>query len=107
MKQRGFSLYDIEQFLRDAGAERINERALMSFEKELEETVNELLGEATVYANYAGRKRLIKHADISLIAAGQHSANSKAVRLSSRSNKFRKKNLSLSQQRAGAIQTMR
>lgn len=107
MKQRGFSLYDIEQFLRDAGAERINERALMSFEKELEETVNELLGEATVYANYAGRKRLIKHADISLIAADRHSANSRVLQPNRRRSRYRKKSIALSQQHATAIQRMR
>jgi len=64
---REFSLYDIEQFLREAGAERVNERAVLSLEKELEDTVKELLAEASVYANYAGRKRLIKRSDIVLL----------------------------------------
>ena len=69
-KQRGFSLYDIEQFIREAGAEKINEKAVVSLEKELEDTVNELINEASMYANYAGRKRLIKLSDIEL-ANGQ------------------------------------
>jgi histone H3/H4 len=64
---REFSLYDIEQFLREAGAEKVNERAVLSLEKELEDTVKELLAEASVYANYAGRKRLIKRSDIVLL----------------------------------------
>lgn len=66
MKRREFSLYDIEQFLRDAGAERVNEKAIISLEKELEDTVKELVDEASVYADYAGRSRLINVADIEL-----------------------------------------
>lgn len=73
VKQRGFSLYDIEQFIREAGAEKINEKAVVSLEKELEDTVNELVNEASMYANYAGRKRLINISDIEL-------ANSKGKR---------------------------
>ena len=66
MVNREFSLYDIEQFLREAGAEKVNERAVISLEKELEDTVKELLAEASVYANYAGRKS-IKRSDIVLL----------------------------------------
>lgn len=66
MKKREFSLYDIEQFLREAGAERVNEKALISLEKELEDTVRELVEDAGLYASYAGRKRLIKSSDIEL-----------------------------------------
>jgi histone H3/H4 len=66
MKKREFSLYDIEQFLREAGAERVNERAVISLEKELEDTVRELVGNASMYASYAGRKRLIKNSDVDL-----------------------------------------
>ncbi|MGI0134119.1 MAG: hypothetical protein ACREBW_04090 [Candidatus Micrarchaeaceae archaeon] len=68
MKRRGFSLYDIEEYLKEAGAERVNEKAVMSLERELQETVDELVEEAAVYANYAGRKRLVKRADIELAA---------------------------------------
>ena len=65
-KRHSFSLYDIEQFLRDAGAERVNEKALLSLERELQDTLDSLINEASVYANYAGRKRLIKSSDIAL-----------------------------------------
>ncbi len=65
--KNSFSFYDIEQFLREAGAQKINEGAVDIFEKELEETVNELIDKAKIYANYAGRKKLIKESDIALI----------------------------------------
>ncbi len=64
---RGFSLYDMEQFFRDAGAPRVNEKAMVSLEKELSDTVKELVEEAQVYANYAGRKRTIKRADLEFV----------------------------------------
>lgn len=70
VKRRGFSLYDIEEYLKEAGAERVNEKAVVSLERELQETVNELVEEAAVYANYAGRKRLIKRSDIRLVVDG-------------------------------------
>ena len=59
-------MYDIEQFLREAGAERINEKAVISLERELQDTVNELVYDASMYANYAGRRKLIKISDIKL-----------------------------------------
>ncbi len=65
-KNRAFSLYDIEEFLKEAGAEKINERAIVSLEKELENTVKEIVNEAQVYANYAGRTKLIKGSDVRL-----------------------------------------
>ena len=65
-KNRAFSLYDIEEFLKEAGAQRINEGAVESLEEELDATVKELINEAQVYANYAGRKRLIKRSDVRL-----------------------------------------
>lgn len=65
-----FSLYDVERFLRDAGAERINEKAVISLERELQDTVNELVDEAAIYANYAGRKRVIDASDIQLANKG-------------------------------------
>ncbi|MGI0100917.1 MAG: hypothetical protein ACREBH_04360 [Candidatus Micrarchaeaceae archaeon] len=68
--KRALSLYDVEQFLRDAGAERINEKAVISLEKELRDTVNELIEEASVYAMYAGRMRLINLSDIELASNG-------------------------------------
>jgi histone H3/H4 len=63
-KERGFSLYDIEQFFRDAGAERVNEKAVVTLEKDLEDMVKELVSEAQIYANYAGRKTLVTRSDI-------------------------------------------
>ena len=65
-KNRAFSLYDIEEFLKEAGAQRINEGAVEALEEELDATVKELINEAQVYANYAGRKRLIKRSDVKL-----------------------------------------
>lgn len=67
MGKHTFSLYDVEQFLKDAGAEKVNERAVLSFEQELENTLNDLLNKAEEYANYAGRKNLIKRGDIKLL----------------------------------------
>jgi len=66
-KKRVFSLYDIEQFLKDAGAERVTEKAAISLERELQDTVNGLVSEATFYANYAGRKRLVNNSDLALV----------------------------------------
>ena len=68
VKQRGFSLYDIEDYLKEAGAEKIKEGAILTFEQELEDTVKNLVGEAKLYADYAGRKSLITHSDINLIS---------------------------------------
>ncbi len=69
-KNRAFSLYDIEEFLKEAGAQRINERAVESLEKELESTVNELINDARLYANYAGRTRTITNSDINMAKNG-------------------------------------
>ncbi len=66
VKKRVFSLYDIEQFLKDAGAAKVTEKAAISLERELQDTVNGLVSEATFYANYAGRKRTINNSDLAL-----------------------------------------
>lgn len=66
VKTRVFSLYDIEEFLKEAGAERINERAVVTLERELENTVKELVSGAQIYANYAGRRTRIEESDIKL-----------------------------------------
>ncbi|MGC8478692.1 MAG: hypothetical protein ACP5NE_02060 [Candidatus Micrarchaeia archaeon] len=68
-KKRCFSLYDIEEYLKEVGAEKVSEKAVVGFEAELEETVKELLGEAEFYANYAGRKKLITNSDLALAAS--------------------------------------
>ncbi len=65
---RGISLYDVEQFFRDAGAERINENAVKKLKTALEETAREILESALVYANYAGRRSLVKKEDIMFTA---------------------------------------
>ncbi|MDE1871182.1 MAG: hypothetical protein KGI06_02995 [Candidatus Micrarchaeota archaeon] len=68
-------MYDIEQFLKDAGAERINERALISLERELQNTVKELIDEASLYANYAGRRKMINISDVELAGKGKIKGN--------------------------------
>ena len=70
----------MEQFLKDAGAERINEKAVVSLEKELNDTVRQLVEDAQVYANYAGRKRMIKRADVALAGGGRKSRRYVPVR---------------------------
>lgn len=77
VKKVGLSMYDVEQFLRDAGAEKINEKAVISLNRELQDTVNSLIDEASLYANYAGRRKMIKESDINL-------ANGKSRKLSKR-----------------------
>lgn len=69
LNKKGFSYYDVEQFLRDAGAEKINEKAIVSFEEELESTVKELANEAVLYAKYAGRNTLITDRDVSMVGS--------------------------------------
>lgn len=59
-------MYDVEQFLTEAGAERINEKAVISLERELQDTVNSIVHKASIYANYAGRRKLINISDIKL-----------------------------------------
>lgn len=66
MSEKAFSLYDIEEFLREAGAEKINDGAVISLEQALENTVIELIQGAKVYANYAGREEKITESDIAL-----------------------------------------
>ncbi len=66
MQEKRFSYYDIEQFLREAGAGRINEKAIKSFEEELKDTVSELVERAEVYANHAGRTRMVTNSDIDM-----------------------------------------
>jgi histone H3/H4 len=71
-------MYDIEQFLKDAGAERINEKAMISLERELQDTVNDLVDQASVYANYAGRRKLINLSDVALAKKGGRPARYQA-----------------------------
>lgn len=96
MKGRAFSLYDIEEFIKEAGAEKINERAVVSLEQELEDTVKELVDEAKVYANYAGRKSIITDSDIELADGAKKSGRAPVARkirvrkrIAKRENPFR------------------
>lgn len=77
MKKRSFSSYDIEEFLREAGAEKVNEKAVESLRKELEETINGLIEDANFYAHYAGRKKLITSSDIDI--AHKHKGGIKKI----------------------------
>lgn len=80
LAKRVFSLYDIEQFLKDEGAERVNENAVATLAKELEDTVKELVSEAQVYANYAGRTKVIRRSDVAFASkSNRHSAGKRAV----------------------------
>ena len=89
-KRRGFSLYDIEQFIREAGAERVDERAVVSMERELQETVRELVEDASIYASYAGRSKLIKHTDV-LLAARSPGGQRMATRGAAIRNRIKRK----------------
>ena len=66
MGERAFSLYDIEQFIREAGAERVTEDAVLNLERELEKLTELLASRAIRYAEHAGRKRLINKQDVLL-----------------------------------------
>ncbi|MGC8568297.1 MAG: hypothetical protein ACP5RP_03610 [Candidatus Micrarchaeia archaeon] len=65
-KKKAISLYDIEEFIREAGAEKVNEKAVISLERNIEDMLSDLIDEAKQYASYAGRSSLIKTSDIEL-----------------------------------------
>jgi len=60
------SLYDVEQFIREAGAEKVTEDAVRDLEEELEKLAQTIADNAVKYANHAGRRKLIKRSDIVL-----------------------------------------
>ena len=64
--KRVFSLYEIEQFIREAGAEKVTEDAVRDLEKEIERLANTITKKAIRYAEHAGRKKLIRTADVLL-----------------------------------------
>ena len=66
MGQKEFSLYEIEQFIREAGAEKVTEDAVRDLEREIEKLADTLTKQAMTYAGHAGRKKLIKTADVML-----------------------------------------
>jgi histone H3/H4 len=59
-------MYDVEQFIREAGAEKVNERAVICLERELKETADHLVELAATCANHAGRTAVIKRSDVVL-----------------------------------------
>ncbi|MDE1825393.1 MAG: NFYB/HAP3 family transcription factor subunit [Candidatus Micrarchaeota archaeon] len=70
MAKRGFSLYDIEQFMREAGAEQVTEDAVEDLERELERITEKLAERALKYAKHAGRSKLIRRSDVALVEHG-------------------------------------
>jgi histone H3/H4 len=66
MVNRSFSLYEIESFVKEAGAERISEDAVRDLEREIEKLADVVAKKAMKYAEHAGRKRLIRSSDIML-----------------------------------------
>ena len=66
MSERKFSLYDIEKFIREAGAEKVTEEAVLDLERELEKLAERIANKAMRYAEHAGRKKLIRRSDILL-----------------------------------------
>ncbi|MDE1768572.1 MAG: NFYB/HAP3 family transcription factor subunit [Candidatus Micrarchaeota archaeon] len=61
-----FSLYEIEQFIREAGAEKVTEDAVRDLEMEIERLANTITKKAMTYAEHAGRRKLIRTSDILL-----------------------------------------
>lgn len=65
-EKRVFSLYEIEQFIKEAGAEKVTEDAVRDLEKEIERLANTITKKAIRYAEHAGRKKLIRTSDVLL-----------------------------------------
>lgn len=63
---RAYSLYEVERFIREAGAEKVTEDAVLNLEKELERLTLILAERSKAYAEHAGRKKLIKRSDVLL-----------------------------------------
>lgn len=82
MSDREFSLYDVEQFLREAGAERVTEDAVLNLERELAKLADKVTNKAMRYAAHAGRKKLIKKEDILLTRMNGSSTYSRPANLS-------------------------
>lgn len=66
MGDRSFSLYEMEQFIREAGAEKVTEDAVRDLEREIEKLANSVARNAKKYAEHAGRKKLIRTSDVML-----------------------------------------
>ena len=63
---RLFSLYEIEQFIREAGAERVSEDAVRDLEREIERLADAIAKKSIKYAEHAGRRKLIRTSDVML-----------------------------------------
>ncbi len=64
---RAFSLYDVEQFIREAGAERVGEDAVVDLERELEKLTEVMTKKLRLYAEHAGRSKVIRKDDVLLL----------------------------------------
>ncbi len=71
-----FSLLDMDEFIREAGAKRVNEEASIKLRDLLEDSGKEILLKAKFLANYAGRKE-IRREDILLAVQYIKHTNSK------------------------------
>lgn len=56
----------MEEFLKEAGAERVTEDAVVDLEKELVKLTESLANKAIRYAAHAGRRKLINKNDVLL-----------------------------------------
>lgn len=66
-KARVLSLFDSDEFLRSAGAERVGEDASRKLAEVLEDSATRIVFQAKILAGHAGRKSLTR-ADILLAA---------------------------------------
>ncbi|OIO24743.1 hypothetical protein AUJ65_00845 [Candidatus Micrarchaeota archaeon CG1_02_51_15] len=67
MVGRVLSLFDMDRFLRNAGAERVGEDASIKLCQLLEDSAEEVIAKAKVLARHAGRNNVIRE-DIVLAA---------------------------------------
>ena len=55
-----FSLYEMDELLREAGADRVSEDASKKLAELLEDNAKQILLKAKVYAKHAGRRHVTK-----------------------------------------------
>lgn len=66
MNNKTFSLYELDLFLREAGAERVTEEAVLALDRELSRLAEIMAESSMKYARHAGRNKLIKKDDVML-----------------------------------------
>jgi histone H3/H4 len=66
MNSKTFSLYELDLFLREAGAERVTEEAVLALDRELSKLAETIAESSIKYANHAGRSKLIRKEDVLL-----------------------------------------